>query len=518
MISKELQEQFINSMPVFEESIQAFEKGEIDRNKLKGVSGGFGSYAQREGGYMVRLRLPGGRVKKETLKFIAEESLKYGSDLLKLTTCQAIQVHNLNAENTVAMVRDALDFGIITCGGGGDNPRNVTASPLTGVAADETFDVTPYVETVGDYLLTRMPELHMPRKLKVGFSNTPANETHANFRDLGFIANADGTFSVYCAGGLGPNPKLGVLIADKADPKEVTLYASAMIRLFTTYGNYDSRAKARTRYMQETLGAEGLRQHFLEFLEEVRKEEKPWPVKEASEITKSGEGEISPELIKTGRITAQKQPGLYTVSYHPVAGRMKPEKAMELYRTIADMEAVEIRVAPTGTLYIINLTASEAEKVSEITKDGANSPFEASISCIGGTICQHGLRDSGGLVIACVERARKEDFAPGVLPMMHVSGCPSSCGSHQVGAIGFIGHTKKVNGVSEPAFKLYAEGCDTNPGTRLGEEIGVIAQKDIPEFLVELGHKIQDEGMKFDTWYPKHREEFMALAKKYAEK
>ena len=50
MISKELQEQFINSMPVFEESIQAFEKGEIDRNKLKGVSGGFGSYAQREGG------------------------------------------------------------------------------------------------------------------------------------------------------------------------------------------------------------------------------------------------------------------------------------------------------------------------------------------------------------------------------------------------------------------------------------------------------------------------------------
>ena len=33
----------------------------------------------------------------------------------------------------------------------------------------------------------------MPRKLKVGFSNGPANETHATFRDLGFVAREDGT-------------------------------------------------------------------------------------------------------------------------------------------------------------------------------------------------------------------------------------------------------------------------------------------------------------------------------------
>ena len=66
-----------------------------------------------------------------------------------------------------------------------------------------------------------MPGLHMPRKLKVGFSNTPANEVHATFRDLGFVAKENGTFSVYCAGGLGPNPKLGVHITDNADPNEV---------------------------------------------------------------------------------------------------------------------------------------------------------------------------------------------------------------------------------------------------------------------------------------------------------
>ena len=96
----------------------------------------------------------------------------------------------------------------------------------------------------------------MPRKLKVGFSNTPANEVHATFRDLGFVAKENGIFSVYCAGGLGPNPKLGVHITDNADPNEVSLYVHAMIRLFTTYGNYESRAKSRTRYLQDTLGEE----------------------------------------------------------------------------------------------------------------------------------------------------------------------------------------------------------------------------------------------------------------------
>lgn len=32
----------------------------------------------------------------------------------------------------------------------------------------------------------------LPRKLKVGFSNSPANVTHATFRDLGFMAKKMG--------------------------------------------------------------------------------------------------------------------------------------------------------------------------------------------------------------------------------------------------------------------------------------------------------------------------------------
>lgn len=77
----------------------------------------------------------------------------------------------------------ALDVGIVTRGGGGDFPRNVMVSPLSGVEQGEYFDVLPYAEAASDYLMGFIKTVKMPRKLKVGFSNSPANETHATFRD-----------------------------------------------------------------------------------------------------------------------------------------------------------------------------------------------------------------------------------------------------------------------------------------------------------------------------------------------
>lgn len=518
MINQEAIDRFRLELPIFEKNIRAFEAGDIDRNTLKGITGGFGSYAQKEGGYMLRLRLPGGHVSKDTLKFIVDKINEHQIDLLKLTTCQTIQLHNLSADSVIALIRDALEFGIFTKGGGGDNPRNVMVSPLSGTEPGEPFDVYPYAKAAGEYLIDRMPSLHMPRKLKVGFSNTPENEVHATFRDLGFVAKEDGSFSVYCAGGLGPNPKLGVWIADGVCPEDVSLYVSAMIRLFTKYGNYDSRAKARTRYLQDTLGEEALRNSFLAFLEDARKEEAPWAIEPAAPITKSGCGILSEDLVSNRRVKAQKQEGLYTVSYHPLGGRLTAEKPSRIFHTIQDMDAVELRLSPDGTIYIINLTADEVPAVLNATEDGAQNLFETSVCCIASPICQHGLRNSYQLFSSCVERLRREDFADGVLPQMHISGCPSSCGTHQAGAIGFAGHSKKVNGKMESAFKLFVNGCANNSELRLGTDTAIILETVIPEFLAALGKEITDCNSTFSEWYPTHQKEFLALAKEYFEK
>lgn len=90
----------------------------------------------------------------------------------------------------------------------------VTCSPLSGVEKDEYFNVLPWAKAAGEYLMGFIRAEKMPRKLKVAFSSSPSNLSHATYRDLGFAARPDGCFDVYSAGGLGSNPRFGVLIAE----------------------------------------------------------------------------------------------------------------------------------------------------------------------------------------------------------------------------------------------------------------------------------------------------------------
>ena len=64
MISQELKDQFRREIDEYEKQALAFEAGALDRQTFKGISGGFGSYAQKNAGLMLRLRLPGGCLTK----------------------------------------------------------------------------------------------------------------------------------------------------------------------------------------------------------------------------------------------------------------------------------------------------------------------------------------------------------------------------------------------------------------------------------------------------------------------
>lgn len=507
---EQLLQEFREDLAQFREMTDKFYAGEVSTKEYKGFSGGFGSYAQKGGkASMLRLRIPGGRMTKEKLKFVADAIAEYDVKKVHFTTCQTVQFHDLDGKTACEIMEKAMDVGIITRGGGGDFPRNVMVSPLSGVEKGEHFDVMPYAEAVSDYLLRMIKAVRMPRKLKVGFSNSPANETHATFRDLGFVAKPDGTFTVYSAGGLGNNPRMGVKVAEKVQPSELLYYVKAMIETFLAYGNYENRGKARTRYMQEKLGTEGYRKAFLDKLAWVREKEKlelsvtPAPVKKTGNKTE----------VSGARIISQKQEGLYAVAWHPLGGVPQVSKFAELYDVIKEMEAAELRIGPDETVYIINLNGDEAKKVLEATADGAQNLFETSVSCIGSTICQIGLRDSQGALAAVIDEVKKHAFADGVLPRIHISGCTSSCGTHQIGTLGFHGGVKKVDGVVEPAFTFHVNGSDQEGEERFGETWGMMLQKDMPSFFVELGETVQAENMTFAEWFTE--EKLRKVAEKY---
>lgn len=500
----------------FREKTEDFYAGEIKRKDYKRFSGLYGSYAQRGGkASMLRLRMPAGRIKKETLRFVAEMLREYQIEKVHFTTCQTIQLHDLSKETVCELIPKALDAGIMTMGGGGDYPRNVMCSPLSGVEENEYFDVLPWAEAAGEYLLGFIQAEKMPRKLKVGFSNSPENITHATYRDLGFVAREDGRFDVYSAGGLGNNPHFGVKVAEGIDPEKILYYIKAMWLTFRAYGNYENRGKARTRYMQESLGGEeAYRNAYLEKLQEV------WDSREALDITVE-----TPVLRKKGngaapagdRVLHQKQAGLYTVVWHPVGGQPSIENLCRLSEVIQDMEEVELRLAPDESVYIINLTGEEAEQVLEVTGDSAESVFETSVSCIGAGICQMGLRDSQALLKACVKAVREAELPDGALPQIHISGCPSSCGTHQTGAMGFRGAVKVVDKKPFPAFVLYVNGCSIQDREMMGQELGTMLESEIPAFLVKLGETVAASGEDFAAWNQKNTDRIARIAAPYLE-
>lgn len=486
-------------LPAFREKTAAFYAGEIKLGEYKGFSGYYGSYAQKGGkASMLRLRMPAGRVTRDKLAFVAQMLRTHTVPRAHFTTCQTIQLHDLDQDTVYAIMEQALDVGIVTMGGGGDYPRNVMCSPLSGVQKDEYFDTLPWAEAASNYLLGFIKAEKMPRKLKVGFSNSPANLTHATYRDLGFVARPDGKFDVYSAGGLGNNPRFGVKVGEAIDPAQILYYIKAMWLTFRAYGNYENRGKARTRYMVETLGGpENYAKAFHEKLDEVYASGEDLTLSVAPQtIAKTGDGTTA----SGPRVLEQKQPGLYTVVWHPIGGQPAPETLCALSDLLQEMQDAELRLAPDEAAYIVNLTGEEAEKVLAATADSARSLFETSVSCIGGATCQVGMRDSQGLLAACVAAVREANLPDGALPQMHVSGCASSCGTHQTGSIGFRGASKLVDGKPQSAFTLFVGGCDQQGKEAMGRELGAILESKIPAFLVELGKTVAASGMDFAAW------------------
>ena len=351
----------------------------------------------------------------------------------------------------------------------------------------------------------------MPRKLKIAFCNGVDDCVHATFRDMGFVAQADGSFRLYIAGGLGNNHRMGVLVAEHLPACDVLYAIRAMIDTFCAHGSYENRAKARTRYMQETLGAEELRRVYLENLEACKAKGGLDLDLTPEAVAKTGEGSL-----ENPRVIAQKQEGLYAVVYHPIGGILPTGKPAELAALLQEMPAAECRVAPHETLYIINLTAAEAARVLEATADGAATLFETSVACIGAAICQQGVRDSQAALQACVAAVREAGIPDGALPKICISGCPSSCSAHQAGTIGFQGCVKPVpGGKPAPAFKMFLNGTDTLGAEQFGEAVGVVYEDQLPALLVELGQAAAAAGQDWKSWHTTHADELQTILAKY---
>ena len=505
---------FKEEFTTFEEASHKYEAQSISAEEYSSVSKGFGQYLQRDNQQMLRIRILGGRMTMRMVGAILKVCEYYRVEVLKITAGQALQLHDLDPHAGRRLILRLLDKGIVTRGSGGDNPNNVSASALSGVEKGEYFDVQPYAQAADTYLLKYTGIQPLPRKFKIGFSNSPLNETHATFKDLGFVARPDQTFDVYAAGGLGINPKLGVKVAEQVKPEEILYHMRTMLDVYMENGNYENRHKARSRFLQDTMGVEGFIRAYQEHLSEVVEDSDLTIAVLDKEYKKAGEADT--QVAAEARVIEQKQEGLYAVSYHPIGGYLSLQKLHEIYALVNEWEDAEIRLANDGGLYVINLTASEAKKVLAITEDGAIDDISCSVTCVGRRRCDIGSADSQKLLKDCLAAVEKENFSKGTLPVMHISGCISSCGSQHVGEIGWRGALRKTEEGTKEAYFFSYGGRERQGEEKLVYAKQVILAEKIPMFLVELGRTVEAAGKTFGEWLEGNEEELNNIVDQYA--
>ena len=220
------------------------------------------SAAMANGGHssMLRLRFPAVPSNRHTsLSEGRPRPLRYRPH--PLHDRRSLQLHHLNEKEVLDLYQECFNHGIYCVGAGSDNPRNITASPLHGVAPGEYFDMTPYIKAAANFVINCIPKFNLPRKYKISFSSGLDNEGHATFKDLGFVARPDHTFDVYAGGGFGVNgSRFGILIDEGIDPMDIPYYILGYGRdVYMKYGDYEHRAKNRSRFILDQLGEDAFR-------------------------------------------------------------------------------------------------------------------------------------------------------------------------------------------------------------------------------------------------------------------
>ena len=221
---------------------------------------------------MQRIKVPFGGLDPAQMNVLADVAEEYSDGVCHVTTRQDIQLHYVHIDDTPALMWRLAAVGITTREACGNSVRNVTACPLAGVCADETFDVTPYARAISRFLLGHPDTQDFGRKFKVAFSGC---REHACglvlMHDLGAVAvtkELDGVtkrgFELFVGGGLGTVTYQAKLFDSFVSEEELLPLAQAIARVFARLGEKKNRNRARIKFLVAQLGIDEFRRLVLE--------------------------------------------------------------------------------------------------------------------------------------------------------------------------------------------------------------------------------------------------------------
>jgi len=524
-------------LDLFEKAVEQFLSGEKSAEDFKNFRVPRGVYEQREPGeYMLRLRIPGGRISLEQLAIVADCAKEHGSGKVHFTTRQAVQIHDVSVEHMVPALRMILPFGLTASGGGGNTVRNITACAGGDICVRSVFDVEPYARKLTERLIKEEDSFGLPRKFKIVFSGCAFDCAEAGAADVGFIAirksqsipdaktvekNVEDPigFQVLVGGGLGAVSYPSVELEPFVPVQEVYLVVAAVRKIFREHGNYQNRNRARLRFLLHDMGESSFRDLYFKEKETLRTQD-GWPLLLADDgeyesADRMPVRDIAPDeavqqiphdwqqsYIFEQRTNGHKQ---FWMAVPVSMGDMHEDKLRSLSSFLAGHGFFELRLTQQQNFLIPNVPSrllSEIYHHLQTLEVGPvlPKPLAGLMVCAGPATCQLGICRSLGMARKLLELADRPYWAhPGFQHLViRVGGCPNNCARTAGAMLGLGGAIRTKDGYSYPAYRILWGGRIQGVQSRLAEPQGIVPAKRVlayvDRFLDRLAAALPDHA------------------------
>ncbi|OUW87533.1 MAG: sulfite reductase subunit beta, partial [Saprospirales bacterium TMED214] len=245
---------------------------------------------------MVRLRIPGGRIRSDQMLSMLDLCERLGNTTMKITTRQTLQLHGILKDDLRETISYINEIALSTLAACGDVNRNIMCCPAKRVGSIHA-DMEKLTDELTEALAPQTPAYHelwltdpetgektlegggaveplygptyLPRKFKMGIALPEDNCIDIYTQDLGFLAVVrDGAiigYNVLVGGGMGTTPsakKTFPALAKRLGfikPEQAVGISKAIIKVQRDNGNRQDRKTARMKYLINDWGIEKFR-------------------------------------------------------------------------------------------------------------------------------------------------------------------------------------------------------------------------------------------------------------------
>ena len=521
---------------IFSEKVKLFRQGKISEDDFRRFRLQHGAYGSRllQNYSMIRIKIPGGEISPSQLEKIALLSDSFSIGSAHVSTRQNIQLHWVQLEDVSEVLRGLVEVGLTTREACGNTIRNVMCSHLAGVCADEEFDPTPYSKAIAKFFLRNPMCQNLPRKFKINFS---CCEKHGlvKIADIGLVpALKDGKkgFKTYLGGGLGAASFIAHLLEEFTDENKLLPTCMAVVRLFDRQGNRENMARNRMRYMVHEMGWDKFQKMVIKERTAVEmttsyKTSTTFSIDEfeTNEISLSTSkpnrklhlfkevDKLSPSYerwIQTNVIT-QRQDAYYVVFVTLGAGDITSNQLRSLAKIIRDYSCEGYaRNTPNQNFAIRYVKGNDLlDLYNDLAKIGLANPgaltIASAVGCSGTTSCNLAITNSHRLAkevqLKFVELGldTDQDLKDSSIK---ISGCPNSCGQHEIATIGFYGGASRIGGFMAPTYTMSFAGS-AGEKAELGKNVMRVPAKRVISTvlkIIEIYKQEKDSNEKLHEW------------------